>query len=146
MNLYTNNRISKLSHELLELIPYNAFLEKLREANTHWYIGGKFKKPTIKDIRFAVIFNIFVNMFNINDLTEGEMIYINEINTKLRRIMRSHYNSGVRHFRVKIKYDKCKDNNYIQIFFSERKYIGAATYKCSSIILKYQLTNQCVRK
>ena len=116
IDLLSNTKTSEFYHEVLKLIPYNAFIEKIESTNTKIYCNGKRIKPTRKEIFIAIIYNLC--SCPINKLEEEPILdwsYRNALIKKFNRLKENTKRNCMNYFRIKYNVNK----ETLKIYFSE---------------------------
>ena len=117
IDLFSNTKTSEFYHEVLKLIPYNAFIEKIESTNTKIYCNGKRIKPTKKEIIIAIMYNL-CNCPIISTTSDEPIIewsYRNTFFNKLRKLKEDTKRNCMNYFRVRYNAKK----KILRIYFSE---------------------------
>lgn len=140
IDLFSNTKTSEFYHEVLKLIPYNAFIEKIESTNTKIYCNGKRIKPTKKEIIIAIMYNL-CNCPIISTTSDEPIIewsYRNTFFNKLRKLKEDTKRNCMNYFRVRYNAKK----KILRIYFSEIsknsrcKNGYSIPYKSSTMILE----------
>lgn len=113
IDLFSNTKTSEFYHEVLKLIPYNAFIEKIENTNTKIYCNGNRIKPTKKEIIIAIMFNL-CNCPIIPNEPIIEWSYRNAFSNKLRKLKEDTKRNCMNYFRVRYN---AKKKNIKNLFF-----------------------------
>ena len=141
MSLVSNTETSKFYHELLKILPYNAFIEKIKRSGVKWYCNGKVIEPTAKEVFIAILYNLSRNtIFSHPNEPESEWQYRYWFICKLESIVEKTGRSSVDYFSIRYNHNK----NTLRIYFSDVSKIRCKTrpFKLASMILEYKINQK----